>query len=123
MLRLGEYRWPVRVVDWTRERQRTANLAANNPHTAGEFTVEVEDILAELEGSMDEDMFAGLRLGEIEFPEMSEASSDSGEAERWGVGDEVVNAWFVVRCPLDLAPGVKEHLDGLPDGVTLDSSV
>jgi len=34
----GDSAFPVRVVDWDKTRQRMANLAANNPHIAGEFT-------------------------------------------------------------------------------------
>ncbi len=33
-------RFPIRIVDWPIEKQRLANLTANNPEIAGEFTAE-----------------------------------------------------------------------------------
>jgi hypothetical protein len=41
-------RMTIRTVDWDLNRQRLANLAANNPHIAGAFTAEVQPQLLEL---------------------------------------------------------------------------
>ena len=38
----------VRFVDWDEDREKLANLVANNPHIQGTFTSEVNDIVAEL---------------------------------------------------------------------------
>ena len=59
-------RWPVRFVDWPREKERAANVAANNPLLAGEFTVQVKDILGEISLEAP-DLFGALRLDEIEL--------------------------------------------------------
>jgi hypothetical protein len=45
-------RWHVRFVDWDRETQAAANVAANNRHITGEFTPELRDILKGLETAM-----------------------------------------------------------------------
>jgi hypothetical protein len=42
-------RWPVRFVDWDRNKEAAANIAANNRHIAGEFTNDVTDLLKEIE--------------------------------------------------------------------------
>ena len=54
----GERWWPVRVVDWDEARERAANVAANNPKIAGEFTDAIGPLLAEVA---------------LSFPEMGEA--------------------------------------------------
>ncbi len=42
-------RFPVRIVDWPKEKARAANLAANNPHIAGDFTAGAVAQLEEIE--------------------------------------------------------------------------
>ena len=44
-------RWPVRVVDWDEDRERLANIAANNPEIAGMFTASVEQMVRDLEAT------------------------------------------------------------------------
>jgi hypothetical protein len=41
-------RFAVRVVEWPLEREKMANVVANNPHIAGEFTEELAPLLNEL---------------------------------------------------------------------------
>jgi DNA modification methylase len=56
-------RFPVRIVAWDRETQRMANLVANSPHIAGEFTPAALEQLRAIE---DRDMAEALRLTELE---------------------------------------------------------
>ena len=56
--------FPVRVVDWEPAKQRMANLAANNPHIAGEFTDAAQAQLAGLLAE-EEELFKSLRLDEL----------------------------------------------------------
>lgn len=56
-------RFRVRFVDWDKTKQRMANLVANNPHIAGEFT---EDAVAQLKELEDEEGFADLALDYLE---------------------------------------------------------
>lgn len=65
LVRNGE-RWPVRVVDWTLEREKTANVAANNPHVAGEFSDGLGDILTDIRLSIGDEDFMGLRFDALE---------------------------------------------------------
>ena len=56
--------WAVRVVDWPLAREKAANVAANNPHVAGEFTEDVAALLAEIQAA-DEKLFAALALDKL----------------------------------------------------------
>lgn len=57
-------RFPIRVVDWDRKKQRAANLAANNPHLAGHFTDALQPQLKEL-AAADAELMNALRLDEL----------------------------------------------------------
>ena len=54
----------VRVVDWPMEKQRSANIAANNPHISGVFTAELEKQLDDLIMA-DPQQFDSLRLDDL----------------------------------------------------------
>jgi len=60
-------RWPVRVVDWTLAQEKTANVAANNPHIAGDFSNGLGDILADIKLSIEDEDFTGLRFDGLEL--------------------------------------------------------
>jgi len=68
-------RFRVRFVDWDEDKQRMANLVANNPHIGGDFT---EDALAQLKELEDVEGFAELELGalEKELADMESANDD-----------------------------------------------
>ncbi|MFH1416754.1 MAG: DNA methyltransferase [Planctomycetota bacterium] len=59
-------RFPVRVVDWPKAKEKAANVAANSPTLMGEFTAGLGDVLGEVKIAMPE-QFEALRLGEIDF--------------------------------------------------------
>jgi hypothetical protein len=56
-------RFYIRIVEWTPEQQRIANLVANNPFVAGEFTPAALEQLKALE---EEAAFTALRLDELQ---------------------------------------------------------
>ena len=56
-------RWPIRVVDWDKTTAQMANIAANSPLLAGEFTPELDDLVGEL--AISEDILGALRLDEL----------------------------------------------------------
>lgn len=61
----GKKRWPIRVVDWPIAKEKAANIAANNPHVAGEFSDGLGDILTDIKLSIGDVDFAGLRFDEL----------------------------------------------------------
>ncbi len=58
-------RFPVRIVDWDEDRERAANVAANNPQIAGAFTDDIGPILERIREA-DAVLFESLRLDELE---------------------------------------------------------
>lgn len=70
-------RFPIRMVAWDEQKQRMANLVANNPHIGGDFT---EDALAQLKELEDVEGFAELELGALE-KELEELAEGDDEAK------------------------------------------
>ncbi len=70
----------IRLVDWPLTKQRAANIAANSPHLAGEFTDELQSQLAALRAD-DAALFDALRFGELLFEsaEPAQGLSDPDE--------------------------------------------
>lgn len=58
-------RFRVRVVDWPEAKEKAANVTANNPHVAGEFTDGLGDLLDEIQASVGDEVFRDLALGEL----------------------------------------------------------
>ncbi|NIM50417.1 MAG: ParB N-terminal domain-containing protein [Gemmatimonadales bacterium] len=58
-------RFPVRVVNWTPEKQRAANIAANNQAIAGVFTDDVADLLGQVKEDFGDEFFQNLRFDAI----------------------------------------------------------
>ncbi len=62
-------RWyTVRVVDWSPEKQRAANLAANNPRIQGKFTDELEAYLAPAKGELEPELWDDVGLSLLLAP-------------------------------------------------------
>jgi ParB-like chromosome segregation protein Spo0J len=72
-------RFPVRIVDWDETKQRMANLVANSPEIAGDFTEETKAQLRELENHA---LFEALRLDALQDElgkELKTAAADADE--------------------------------------------
>ena len=72
-------RFAVRVVDWDEAQEKAANLSANNPHIAGEFTDELDGLLSEVLGSLGDAEFEGLNLDALieKPPDLSPIGDDA----------------------------------------------
>ena len=60
---LNKARFPVRVVDWDETTERAANVTANNPHVAGDWTAGLSDVLEGLKDDLPN--FEGLNLDKL----------------------------------------------------------
>lgn len=58
--------FPVRIVDWDAKTEKAANVAANNPHIAGDFDDGLGDILGELLDDMGAAAFAELNFDTLQ---------------------------------------------------------
>jgi hypothetical protein len=98
----------IRVVDWSLEQEKTANVAANNPHIAGEFTDGLGDVLSEIRLSIGDEEFAELQLDSfgIELPDI-----DIGEGT---IKEKAATKRFAIFLPLGNREA-KKALEELAD--------
>lgn len=90
--------FPVRLVDWDPDKQRRANLIANSPALAGEFTAEA---LAQLAAMEHDAHFSALRLDELEreLAARFEKSGPSTDEPPSDFPNADANAAAHYRCP------------------------
>lgn len=67
-------RFLIRTVDWDPSTETAANITANNPHIAGEFTDGLQPLLDELADNMTVEEMGELRLDELPAKISSETS-------------------------------------------------
>ena len=67
-------RFPVRVVDWPPAKEKAANVAANSPLLAGDFTPDLGPLLKELKIELP-DLTESLRLDNIVIPDLIESAT------------------------------------------------
>ncbi len=102
----------VRVVDWTRRKERAANVAANSPTVAGAFTVDLNGLLEQI-AKDDAALFEGLQLDGLDDVLAgldAEADAEALESLADAV-DRISEAGE--RSEEDEAPPVDE--EGVPD--------
>lgn len=70
----------LRVVDWSIEKEKAANVMANSGAVAGEFTADLQTILGDIKLNFDAITFDDLNLPDLEIPEAKQSEkSDSSE--------------------------------------------
>jgi len=79
----GDDRFDVRVVDWDLQTEQAANITANNPHIAGDFTIDVAGLL---DGLRDIDLvqFERLNLDNLALDFPAEEPPDEEEDQEIG---------------------------------------
>jgi len=112
VVRASGSEWRVRFVDWPEPRERIANLAANAPTIQGEFTEDVDALVAAAVEAFPE-LAEELRLEDIEAavgddppPEPLDADPQPDRAA------ELQEQWGVARGDVWLCPsvdGAREH--------------
>lgn len=83
----------VRYVDWDESMEKAANVAANNPHTQGEWTLDVDDIIAEIQCELPE-LSASVNIDLMMPPPKTQPSAegdgvsagDIDPLEEWNAG-------------------------------------
>jgi hypothetical protein len=113
----------IRVVDWDKGTQTAANIAANSPAISGEFTDELDAMLAEVEKESPE-LYADLRLDELGGDGAGANGEPEPEVEFSQELDEVSNYivlkvetgtdWAQVQSILDLKSVNAKRRNGKP---------
>lgn len=85
-------RFTVRYVDWTEDEEAAANITANNPHIAGTFNDELDDLLSSLQESMGDEEFHAIALDRL----ISKAPEQVPDADFPSVDDDIETQY---KCP------------------------
>lgn len=82
IIKANGHAFPVRLVSWPRDKEIAANIAANSPAIQGDFSEELQDLLAQVERDLP-GLFEGLNFEElkIEMPENREKEIDETTLE------------------------------------------
>jgi hypothetical protein len=86
--------WFIRIVDWDSQKQRIANITANNPHIAGEFTPAALEQLRALE---DEAAFTALRLDELQSAIAKTADKPPSDSPEYD--ESIADGVEMLECP------------------------
>ena len=87
---------PVAYVNLDPTEEKALNITLNNPHVAGEFTPELQELLADLQSSIPE-RFMELRLNEL-LSSLNKTSGLAGDSS--GSGSELIyESGTKVSCP------------------------
>jgi len=68
ILKANGHAFPIRIVDWPRDKEIAANIAANTPEIQGEFTIELQDLLSQVETDLPE-LFENLKFDALKIEE------------------------------------------------------
>lgn len=105
----------IRYVDWPEEKQKAANLAANNPRIMGQFTSEAITLLDEVKIQSTES-FNALLLGDLrkDVRRLIRKSSDSSKMWRSKLEEKTEHlAWVVVGIPRDKYTDIIELVEDI----------
>lgn len=101
----------LRVVKWSIAKEKAANVTANSHAVEGEFTSDLQDILADIRENFDDNLFEELRLDEMEVhiepiiaDENDTQPNKKSETMISGGGDK----YIIVK--LELSPEVSDRL-------------
>jgi len=90
-----DYAYPVYMVDWSVEKEKAANIAANSKYISGDWTPDLGNLLGEIQADLP-DLFDSLNFEDLlaDVPKVEiEASRDSGESQESPKEDKQV------KCP------------------------
>jgi hypothetical protein len=99
--------FPVRVVDWPVSKEKAANVAANNPHIAGEFTEGLASLLDEIKIDLP-DLCEALRLDELEHEKGKRITEKL-------LQKPIERIWILLGIPADKYAEVSELYDAAAD--------
>lgn len=113
------HRYPVRIVDWSDAQEQAANIAANNPHIAGEFEQDALDkIIANLGQTDYAELLKPLRIDELLSPKALQVDEDevpeppeepiTKPGDMWTLGEHRV---LCGDCLAESAISDGEHFD------------
>jgi len=104
-MKVAGVRWDVRFVDWPEPKEMAANLAANSPHLAGEFTLDVDQVVKSAMADLP-DLSQDLRLDKLLPTERVGDTLRPMKVER-----PIERVWILIGLPADRYADHAEALD------------
>ena len=114
-------RFPIRIIKgWSETKEKAANVAANSPLLAGEFTADLDAVIGRVTGDLP-DLADILRLDEL----LSEEADSDGGVEPFDVEEPITRVWVLIGIA---AEDYGDHADALEkiagvEGVFFDSTI
>ena len=96
--------WSLRIVDWDEDMEKAANLAANNVSLTGQFTSDVDELLAAVKTSAPED-FEALLLNDLDIVRAASVGPAAGVSRK----APPKLAWAIVAYPLERYGEIAHH--------------
>jgi hypothetical protein len=100
-------RFLVRVVDWPVEKERAANVVANSPELAGEFTDGLDAMLDQIVADIGQHDFSALLLDQLRAPEAPEAA----ELKEWDASELSLDGMFIFTAPIEYQAKIRAVLE------------
>ena len=72
--------YTIRVVQWSLSKEKAANVTANSEKVEGAFTIDLQSVLSDIEGDLDDDLFTSLGLDEL-LSELDNVTGSSGDGD------------------------------------------
>lgn len=102
---LGDESFPIRTVDWPLEKQRAANIAANNYMIAGRFDGTVIPLMQDVRDQFGDHFYTGLRFDVLAERFADEFKPSQGEGDQGdGEGNEQNKTATCPACGLEFKP-------------------
>lgn len=105
--RNGKEKFTIRVVDWGEDKEKAANVAANNKAISGTFDDSISDIVDDIQNAVDPEFFDSLRLGDLVKDVVEERQL---ELKEWDSSELMVTGLFTVSAPIGIQPKIREML-------------
>lgn len=100
-------RFAVRFVEWPLAKERAANVAANAPTIAGEFTAELAGVLSEIKIESPR-AFDAMQFQDVEFPQFDEVVEVYPETKTL---ESYKRVHILISVPPDYFDSIKTHLE------------
>jgi len=113
-------RFAVRIVDWPIVKEKSANVVANNPSVAGEFTPSVDAVLDEIMAGIGQQDYDALLLGDAR---VGADKLGAAELKEWDASELSLDGMFIFTAPIEVQAKVRAVLEREFPGVKFREEV
>jgi hypothetical protein len=114
-------RFAVRIVDWPIVKEKSANVVANSPSIAGEFTPSVDAVLDEIMAGIGQQDYSELLLDDARVG--VDSKTGATELKEWDASELSLDGMFIFTAPIEVQAKVRAVLERELPGVTFREEV